>query len=211
MPVFGTSPGVHQPARRSLFNGRLCASFGRGAPAPKSGASARFRHSRRGEAEVWTGVQSGPLIAGGSPKHEPGGATRTTARRDPVPRRSARPPHCLHGFGSSPFPRSPPPEPLAATGVQDLSSGEDGPARAFPFQVLGWRPGRSARRLQPGGDPLEGTGCRFGGFHAFHEERDLASHETRLAARVQLHSSGAEVVGFGQYRGDWWAVAEDCS
>jgi hypothetical protein len=55
------------------------------------------------------------------------------------------------------------------------------------------------------------TGCRFGGFHAFHEEGDLASHETRHDARVQLHSSGAEVVGFGQYRGDWCAVAEDCS
>jgi len=71
------------------------------------------------------------------------------------------------------------------------------------------------------GDPLDvynlevthstATGCRFGGFHAFHEEGDLASRETRHDARVQLHSSGAEVVGFGQYRGDWWAVAEDCS
>jgi hypothetical protein len=28
---------------------------------------------------------------------------------------------------------------------------------------------------------------------------------------VQLLSTGAEVVGFGQYHGDWWAVAEDCS
>jgi hypothetical protein len=71
------------------------------------------------------------------------------------------------------------------------------------------------------GDPLDiynlevthstATGCRFGGFHAFHEEGDLASRETRHDARVQLHSNGAEVVGFGQYRGDWWAVAEDCS
>jgi hypothetical protein len=71
------------------------------------------------------------------------------------------------------------------------------------------------------GDPLDvynlqvthstATGCRFGGFHAFHERGDLAFHETRHDARVELHSNGAEVVGFGQYRGDWWAVAEDCS
>jgi hypothetical protein len=71
------------------------------------------------------------------------------------------------------------------------------------------------------GDPLDvynlevthstATGCRFGGFHGFHEDGDLASHETRHDARIQLHSHGAEVVGFGQYHGDWWAVAEDCS
>jgi hypothetical protein len=71
------------------------------------------------------------------------------------------------------------------------------------------------------GDPLDvynlevahstATGCRFGGFHAFHHEGDLASRKARHGARVQLHSNGAEVVGFGQYRGDWWAVAEDCS
>jgi hypothetical protein len=71
------------------------------------------------------------------------------------------------------------------------------------------------------GDPLDvynlevthstSTGCRFGGFHAFHEEGDLAFHRIRHDARVQLLSTGAEVVGFGQYHGDWWAVAEDCS
>jgi hypothetical protein len=38
MPAFGTSPGVHQPARRRMFNRRLCASFGRGVRTPKSGA-----------------------------------------------------------------------------------------------------------------------------------------------------------------------------
>jgi hypothetical protein len=71
------------------------------------------------------------------------------------------------------------------------------------------------------GDPLDvynlelthstATGCKFGAFHAFHEKGDLASHDTRHDARVQLQSNGAEVVGFGQYHGDWWAVAEDCA
>jgi len=39
------------------------------------------------------------------------------------------------------------------------------------------------------------------GFHSFHEEGDLASHDIRHDARTQLVSTGADVVGFGQHTG----------
>jgi hypothetical protein len=71
------------------------------------------------------------------------------------------------------------------------------------------------------GDPLDvfnltlthesATGCHFSVFHSYRRGGDLAFAHTRQWARAHLRAMGADAVGFGQYHGDWWAVAEDCA
>jgi hypothetical protein len=71
------------------------------------------------------------------------------------------------------------------------------------------------------GDPLDvynltfshasATGCRFSAFHAYRRAGDLVLHSIRARARMHLLAGGADIVGFGRYHGDWWAVTEDCS